>query len=477
MATQAAAATVANRTVSTAQGQLLEVHDTDHILERLADFAAAVNYDTLPAATIKAAKERIVDSVGCAIGAQGCETAEIGKRVATLATSPRLAGRVLGSDEIYDGQSAAFINSCLIRDLDFSDTYPGGHPSDALGGLIAVAPALSVTGRELIEAMVIAYEIFIRFQDAGQISVKGWDNGFHISIGTAAGIAKMMGCNREQIKHAIALTACANMPMRASRAGQLSHWKGASTAYHIRNAVFGAQIAAEGMTGPESPFTGRDALEQLVTGKLDLPLFGTEGGEWVTRRTKIKYWPVAYQLQALVWCGIALREKLNGKAPTDIQVLTFHFSWRESGSEPAKWDPQTRETADHSAPYILAWVLRHGSIDHRAFMPESYLDPTIRPLMNMIKVSPDEEITRQYPKMFRMRMMAHDEDGNRHEVEVINALGHHDNPMNKQQFDEKFCRLTAAALTPDRQVAALEAWWNIDQMEVARAMDAVSTRQ
>jgi 2-methylcitrate dehydratase len=113
------------------------------------------------------------------------------------------SGRVIGASQSLSAASAAFINGCLIRDLDFNDTYPGGHPSDSLAPL-AVGPQLGSSGADLVTAAVIAYEIFIRIQMAGQLREKGWDNGFGIGVGTSAALARLMGLGRERTTHAIA---------------------------------------------------------------------------------------------------------------------------------------------------------------------------------------------------------------------------------------------------------------------------------
>ena len=299
-----------------------------------------------------------------------------------------------------------------------------------MGALFAVAPQIGASGERLITATVVAYEIFIRLQMRAQLREKGWDQGFGISVGTAAGLANLMGLSREVAQHAIAITAVANTPMRATRAGQLSMWKGAATAYAVRNAVFGVQLAAAGMTGPEAPFTGRHGLVELISGPIELPPFGTTPDDFLIPRAKIKYWPVAYSLQALVWAGIELRKQV---APTNSPAWMCRpigSRWHESGSEPAKWDPRTRETADHSIPYILAWTLRHGVIDQQAFVPESYLDPSIRPLMNIITVRVDDEIEKEVQRgTIHMRVSAKDRSGKSYEVNIVNPLGHEKNPV------------------------------------------------
>jgi len=292
----------------------------DNILESFAEFAAELSFNDLPANAIKAGKERLLDSIGCAINAYNCDTAQIGLSLAGRAPREEVSGRILASTQVVAADAAAFINSCMIRNLDFNDTYPGGHPSDSLGALFAVAPQVKALGRKLLTAAVVAYEIFIRVQMAARLRERGWDQGFGISVGAAASLVNLLGLNREVARHAIAITAVGNMPMRATRAGQLSMWKGAATAYAVRNAVFGVQLAAAGMTGPEAPFVGRHGLFDLITGPIDLPPFGREEADFFIPRAKIKYWPVVYNMQALVWAAIELRNKVLPEELASVDV-------------------------------------------------------------------------------------------------------------------------------------------------------------
>jgi 2-methylcitrate dehydratase len=447
----------------------------DEWLDRITNFAAELRYDDIPAAVLQAGRERVVDSLGCALGAlgmpHGCPPADIGLAVAAAAGSPQLAGRVIGTRETPAAESAAFVNGCLIRYLDFSDTFPGHHPSDALGALLAVAPVADRTGADLLTAMVISYELSARFTKIGRFNRRGWDNGFATGIGAAAGTALLLGLDHEKLRHAVAIIATANVPLRATRSGQLSMWKGAATAYAVRDAVFAAQLAAAGMTGPEAPFTGRHGMMEQITGPLDLLPFGTEGGDYLMPQVKLKYWPLVHNLQPLVFAGIDLRQQLGDREPAEIQIFTCANAKRESGSEPAKWDPRTRETADHSAPYILAHVLRYGTIGHDAFEPSAYLDESLRPLMRRMTVIADDEIEAVYPDTIRLRIAATDTAGDRYEVEVTNPLGHERNPMGRAEIDAKFTRNAAPLLAPDQIAEALGVWWSLDDRPLSPALD------
>jgi 2-methylcitrate dehydratase len=445
----------------------------DEVLERIVDFAASVTYDALPEEAIRAAKERIMDSVACSVGAWGSAGAEIGRKLATMPPAGGRAGRIVGSPDTVSAHSAAFVNGCLVRDLDFNDTYPGGHPSDGISAFFAVAPEVGADGKDLIVATVILYEIFIRLQMAGQLREKGWDNGFGVGVGVSAGLARLFGADREQLRHAVSITATANVPMRATRAGMLSMWKAAATAFAVESAVRATELALAGMTGPEAPFTGRHGLVEQVTGEIDLPTFGTAGGDYYTPRAKIKYWPVVYNMQAMVWSAIKLRQSLAGRQPRSVVVSTYWSAWHESGSESAKWNPQTRETADHSLPYILAWTLRHGSIGHEAFEPESFLDPTFKPVMDAVTVVIDDEIEKEFPDTIRMRVVATDDEGVEHRVEVVNPLGHEKNPVSDQDLDDKFRRLCIARLGEEATEKALRVWRSIEDWSVADALGAV----
>lgn len=449
----------------------------DRILTSFAQFASDLSYRDLPASVVTASKERLLDTVGCALGAYDCDTAAIGRSLAAPAARKELAGRMLGSKKLAAADAAGFVNSCMIRNLDFNDAISGGHPSDSLGGLFAVAPLIEASGEQLVTATVVAYELIIRLQMRAQLRQKGWDQSFVIGVGTAAGLANLMGLSREATQHAIAITAVGNTAMRATRAGQLSMWKGAATAYAVRNAVFGVQLAAAGMSGPEAPFTGRHGLIELISGPIDLPPFGATAEDFLILKTKTKYWPVANNMQALVWAGIELRKQVSADQLASVDVQTYWSAWHESGSEPAKWDPRTRETADHSLPYILAWTLRHGLIDERAFVPESYLDPSIRPLMNTITARIEDGIDKEFPRVIHMRLNAKDHSGKAYEVNTINPLGHEDNRMSAKDLAVKFRRLCEPRLGKRRTTAALRQWQNIETAANTKgAFDAVNVK-
>lgn len=142
----------------------------DPILARFAEFSSTLSYRSIPAPAVAAAKDRLVDTLGCAIAAHDCDTAEIGRSLAGPAARPELAGRILTSRRTVASDAAAFVNACMIRKLDLNDIIQGGHPSDMLGALLAIAPQIGASGERLITAMVVSYEVLIRLR--GRLRVR-----------------------------------------------------------------------------------------------------------------------------------------------------------------------------------------------------------------------------------------------------------------------------------------------------------------
>jgi 2-methylcitrate dehydratase len=434
----------------------------DDVICDLARFCDEVRFDQLPAPIVHAATERLVDTIGCAVGGAGCAAADMGRRLAPhLDPAHRQrAARVLGASQRSTTlEAAGFVNSVMIRYLDFNDTYPGGHPSDALGPIIAVADTVGSSGEELIRALVVGYDIFVKFAMAAKLRERGWDQGFGVGLATTAGASILLGLDRERTAHALSISAVANVPMRATRAGQLSLWKGVATSYAASNALLGTLLAADGMTGPEAPITGRHGLKELITGEFTLPPFDTDPTSFVTQQARIKYWPVEYHLQAAVWAGIEFGAAFGVDELESVDIATYWSAWHETGSEAAKWDPQTRETADHSLPYVFVKAMQAGALEVSAFEPEEFLDPGVRTLMTKVRVHVDDELEARFPDEIVMRATARTTSGAEHSTEIVNPRGHEANPVTTDEVTEKFRRLVEPVYGAERTAMIGAAWW------------------
>ena len=445
----------------------------DNLTRQIANFAADLKYEQLPESVIAAATRFVVDSLACAIAAHDCESAHMGLRLARGAAPAKFPGRIICHGETSTAESATFVNTTMIRNLDFNDEYPGGHPSDCSGAFLAIAEAANTDGKKFIESLVIAYELFLRLSDATGLRYKGWDQGFAVGIGVAAGVGHLLNLSRAQLAEAISIIAVANVPMRNTRAGELSLWKGVATAFAARNGMFAALLAGEGMTGADKPFEGKHGLWDLITGPFQLTPLPTEGGPYQAPVTRLKYWPVEYNGQLPVWAALELREKVDWRELSDIEIGVYTFCYTEIGSDPEKWDPKTRETADHSLPYIFAKVLVDGVITVAAFEESAYRDPSIRPLMNRIHVYLDKEVDALYPKTISMKIKATKRDSSVIDLWPRDPLGHVNRPMGDQDVRRKFVQTVEPVYGKEKTGRVLEVWWEIKDRSAAELSAAL----
>lgn len=435
----------------------------DSLTRQVSSFAASLAFRDLGDQIVVATKQRVVDTLACMLGARDCDAVRITRALTEGAIPKRWPGRLVSRTERTTGESAAFSNSLMGRYLDYNDTGPGSHPSDCIGGFLAIAEAAQADGQRLLSAVVVAYETIIRLAFGTKFRQRGWDQGFATAVGTAAGAAHLLGLSVPATASAVAIAAVANLPLRASRAGQLSLWKAAATPFAVKNGVVAALLAAEGMTGPEQPFEGRFGLWEQITGAFELEAFPTEGGAFLLPRwSRLKYWPVEYNAQIAVWAARDLRAQLPADQIEKIAINTYHQAWHEIGSEPEKWSPTTRETADHSMPYIFARALTDGAISIRSFEEAAFLDPDVRTLMNRISVRSDESLTALFPAEIPIRIEATSKAGQHVTIELRNPRGHNLNPCDVGDIETKFRSFADDLLGISQARQALDAWWALE---------------
>jgi 2-methylcitrate dehydratase len=433
----------------------------DTTLQSIVDFVMRTRTQPPPEAALDRCREILVDSLGCAVGGRDCTAAQAARSFPAAPAGE--SGAVIGRDAGAPIDIAAFWNTAMIRYLDFTDSLSGGHPSDMIGALVAMSRTANASGRGMLTAMAIAYEIYSRISTTALARrPKTLDQGYAIALGAVGGVSHLLHLTPEQTAHAISMAATNGPPLRASRAGELSNYKGVATAVSSRHAVFCVHMARCGMTAPPAPFEGRHGIVELMNGK-EGPLNISPFDTWKLMRTRLKYFPVAYNTQVGVWAAIELRKQVD---ITQLEKMTLRTCWflkHESGSEKVKWDPQTRETADHSLPYIFSRALLDGTIDIGSYEPDKIRDPAVRALMPRVAVEEDEAIEAEWPAVIQAKLDAVDRNGMTYHVHIRNPRGHELNPLSPQDIQAKFLRLTEPALGPHAAAAAFEAAWQVKQ--------------
>ena len=440
----------------------------DKTTQLLSEYAVGLTYGDLDAATVHQVKRTVVDTLGCALGGYLSEPAKIARQLAG-SVAGREPARIIGAAEGSAPDWAAFANGVMIRYLDCNDSYfspGGGHPSDMIAAVLAMADARGRDGRDVITAITLAYEIFCRLSDQVVSGDLGWDQGMFSVVGAAAAAGKLLGLNREQMGNAISLALAPNLPLGVTRTGELSMWKGCATAAATRAGVFAAQLAAAGMTGPGEPFAGpRGLWEQAgVAQPVTLDPFGGCGRPFLINHTTFKFYPSQIHTQAPIGLAIELRPQVNLSEIAAIVVQTYRSGVSSPETEPEKWDPQTRETADHSIPFLVALALQEGAVTPASFTPEKIADPALRALMGRMTLTEGPGFTEKYPGQYNCRIEITTHSGDTVAAATAYPKGHRQNPLDDGEVSAKFCRLAMPTITEEQCRAALELLWHLESL-------------
>src|SRR5437764_7429186 len=253
---------------------------TTTLAHQLADYACALHFEELSPEVIHEVKRRVIDSLGCALGAWEEEPCRIAREVASEFSAKR-GSTIIGTNHKAPPDWAAFADGCAIRYFDYNDTYLSkepAHPSDNISATLAVAESVGANGRKLITAIALAYEVQCRFCDAASIRARGWDHVTYGAFSTALACAKLMKLDPKNTRHAVNIAGVAGAAMRQARVGELSHWKGVAFANAARHGVYSALLARAGMTGPAPIFEGQMGFEKQLNVSL-----GDVGSKFVKR--------------------------------------------------------------------------------------------------------------------------------------------------------------------------------------------------
>lgn len=436
------------------------------LVEFFADYAVSLGYDGLPSEVVHEVKKRLLDTLGCAMGAYRSVPAQIARDLAQTVTCSNGA-TVIGTAHRSSPEYAAFANGVLFRYLDYNDTYLSlepAHPSDNFAAILTAGEMSGASGRDLIVAAALAYEIQCRLCDAASIRAHGWDHVTYGSFSTSLAAAKLMGLTREQSVHAMALAGTPNNAMRQTRVGMLSHWKGCAFANASRNGVFAAMLAARGMTGPSEVFEGEMGFWKQVSGPFTITEMGGNGKPFMINKTYIKFHPAEYHSQSAIDAAIALRKEIRDADEIQkVTIETFNAAVEIIGGEPEKWRPTTRETADHSLPYCTAVALIDGKVTLDSFDDAHLSDPKLLSLVKRTEVIATEDLEAQYPEGIPNRIRVQMQTGASLKTEITFPRGHARNPMTDDEVETKFRSMAVSVLGASKADEVIRWCWRLDE--------------
>jgi 2-methylcitrate dehydratase len=449
---------------------LLEPRDSP-LAERLAAYADRLRYDDLDDATIERVKVHLIDSLGCGIAAFDEKPVRICRDV--VLASGGDGATVIGTKRRAAPDLAAFANCAALRYFDLNDAYVGritGHPSDNIAACLAVAEAERASAAELITAIALAYEINCRLIDAfgANIGARGWDVPVLSLPAVALAAGKLMKLSPDELAQAVSLALNDHISMGQTRAQAISDWKGIADAEAGRNGVFAAMLARAGLTGPAPIFEGRFGFFELVAGpaEVDVGSFGRRGTPFRINQCGLKTYPAHITAQTTVVAGVALAKEIgNLDRIAAIEIGTTRRGHQIAGSDPEKWAPDTKETADHSLPYIAARSMFDGGLDNDSYAPEKLHDPRILAFMRKITVKEDPAFATRTLNVPPTRLTATLDDGRRMIRLVDSMPGFPGQPMSRADVERKFRSNVAKRWPQQRTDEILQALWMLDRMD------------
>lgn len=458
---------------------------TDRVTELLAAYAVEVA-PVVGSGGERDVKRCLLDALGVALGAVRHPAARAARRYG-YAQPAEDGPRIWSTPVRATPEAATLCNGVLLRCYDYNDLYFGGlqwgHPGDVVSGLLTVADWRHAPGSELLDALAVAYDIVLELCDTASLAARGWDYVNLIAVGGTCGLGRLLGLTPRQVEHALAIAVIPHLATNQvesndlDESGNLTMWKRFNGADAMRQAVYACLLAASGVEGPLRPFEGvMGSLRMLGIGEEGVAeaLRGRLGARAPLHRAadaEFKSWPVGSRAQSAIAAAFEVGDALAH--PWEIDRVVVHAD-AASVAHLVRDDafaPRSRETADHSLPYIVAAALLDGRIDPSSFAPARYEDPALRAfLAERVTVESDPALSQGAAAGFPVRLEVLTTSGDRIERSVGAAPGHRSNPFTDEQLAAKVHRDGDLVVGREAAAALVDAVWSLEAVEDVRSV-------
>jgi 2-methylcitrate dehydratase len=441
------------------------------ITSRMARWAAALDYPQLSPEAVYQAKRFLLDSVGCALGGYQQHDVKIALEVLDEIAGPG-PSTIIGIGKRIDPVSAALANALMIRCMDYNDIYwkqDPSHPSDIFPAAFACCERAKADGKELIVGLVLGHEFEMRFCEAAfpGIRERGWHHATLTAFVSPIVAGRALHLEPEQIQHAIGISASHHLTLGSVVAGKLTMMKNTVDPMATQSGVLAALMAKKGYTGPEHVIDGKEGLTYCLGPEWRLNVL-TEGlGEsWRITQCGMKAFPTEALTHTPISAVLEL-VKSNDVQPDQVTKIQIRSLARAADilSDPTKYDPRTKETADHSLPYVIAAALVERQVTPAQFTMEKITDPAIRAQLTKVEVVADPEIEKVFPALQRVVVNITTEDGNNYSKQLDYPKGDPRNPLTDAELEEKFAALAEGVLSGQAQKKLKDAIWNLDKVD------------
>lgn len=450
------------------------------ISEQLADEVLALQFEDLPEAVVRESKRRVLDTLACAVGGYDSPPSR-----AILQVIHRLGGpaesTVCGGGSRTSSMNAALANGVMVRFTEAVDRAiegPGGvtqhgHPCEVIPGILAVAEAHHTTGRDVIVAIVLGYELMSRLSyavgGAQALEKMGWKHEVRAGLVVPLVVGRLMGLTRDQMVNAAGIAGCysGGLGLLDHGAEEVTMARNLRFPYAAYQAILAASMAQQGLTGPSRVFEGHNGfVEVICRGTMDLGRVTARQGDFSILHTSTKLYPVNGRLLPQTEALLHLVTKHDIR-PDDIAQVRISTTPRvlEGMANPATHKyPKTKETADHSAYYVAALAVldREIRLDLTQFSPERLGDPQIRRMIDKIElVAEADPSPGQPPTVVEISMTS----GDVYHHTVRYPKGHVLNPLTDDELRAKFTGFASRLMSESQMKALMGSIDRLDELE------------
>jgi len=440
------------------------------ISHTIADFAVNLNYNDLPLNVIGEVKRFLLDSIGCAFGGWDTEDVQIQHNFYSKMGGKKEAS-VFISGKKMPANHAALLNSLLIRALDYNDIYweeDPSHPSDIIPAAISPAEALNKSGKDVITGIVLAYEYEQRMCEFAHpgIRERKWHHATLTGLVSPIVAGKIFGLTTNQMVNAIGISGSHSCTLGCVTAGKLTNMKNTADPMAVQAGVIAAQLALEGYSGPEHIIDGKEGLVDTLGPEFELNLLTDNlGSNWRILQCSMK----AFAAEALTHSPITALLKIveqHHLQPEDIKEILVKTVARAADilSDPSKYQPVTKETADHSLPYCLAVALVDGKVTPAQFTNQKLKDARIQDLLPKIRVIVNPEFEKLFPRLKATEVNITDRNDRKYSLRIDFPKGDYRNPLNEKELLEKFDSMVLEKVGKDKRDRIVDLIMNLENV-------------
>ncbi len=441
------------------------------ITATIARFAADLQLEQIADDAVREARRFVLDSLGCALGGYRQHDVRLALEVAKECAGKGPA-TVIGTGDKLDPLWASLLNSLMIRVMDYNDIYwkqDPSHPSDIIPAAIACGERAGAKGGDLVVGVVLAYEFEQRFCEAAfpGIRERGWHHATLTAFVSPIAAGRMLGLPAEAIQHAIGISGSRHATLGAVTAGKLTMMKNTVDPLACQSGVLAALLAEKGYTGPERVVDGKEGLVHVLgpEWKLEVLKEGL-GKSWRITQCGMKAYPTEALTHTPISCVLDLVRE-HDLQPEQIETVHIRSLARAADilADPSKYDPRTKETADHSLPYVIAAAIVDRQVTPAQFETSKILDPRIRAQLPKVHVVADPEIERVFPELQRAIVTIRTTDGRELVRQLDYPKGDPRNPLTDAELEEKFDALAEGVLPGGMRARVKEAVWNLEKLD------------